>query len=220
MVTQFPKANAPEEQQKWVRAVQDAVNQNERAVADAQNRTGNGASSQKGLLDRLQTQVSTLQGVVTGLQQQGDFLASLVTEAEQGSDFLIDNIPGDQTNRWYNGEGDTAVTVDVPTGRLLVNWGAGSVESRAGDSTMYAMIRVMLTAPSGWSASLGGATRTFVTGGTIMGMPFSSQRVFEGVPVDEPITARVQFGTWSAGTSSLAAAAFYTPFISAQVIPA
>lgn len=220
MVTEFTESNAPANQQRWVRQVQGAIRAVEAQTDSTANRVAGAASSQKGTLSLLKKQVSDLQDITAGLQATTNYLAGLVTVSTQGNNYLVDNIPGDQTNRWSAGDGSTTVTVNAPTGRLLVTFGAGSVESRAGNSTMYSMMRLALSSPSGWSVTLGANTRMFVTSGTTIGMPFSSERTFDGVPTNEPITVQVQFGTWSAATTTLAAASFLTPFVRAQVVRA
>lgn len=205
--------NLPNASTPWARQVTDGINgldtEVDRFIRNQTNLNRATAANTQILTNNNKT-----------LAEQVAYLQSLQTLSTQGSDYLVDNIPGDQTNRWSAGAGDTVVTVNVPTGRLLVGFGCGSVESRAGNSTMYAMVRVMLTAPSGWTVNLGAATRTFVTGGTVLGVPFASERTFDNVPTDEPITVQTQFGTWSAGTGPLGAASFLTPFVRAQVIPA
>lgn len=230
----FPAANVPSAQQKWARAVEKDVTLLSKEAAEIRSAIDSINSGRKGSTGRLQQQVQDLQKQADALQKQAgtlaqqsndlasqaDYLASLVTVSKQGNDYLVNNIPGDQTNRWSNGDNSTLITVRAPTGRLLVGWGAASVECRAGNSTMYGMIRVQLSSPSGWVVTLGSATRMFVTAGVILGVPFASERTFEDVPTNEVISIRPQFGTWSAASGPLAAASFLTPFIRAQVVPA
>lgn len=210
----LPAASTP-----WARQVTDAINRMftrvENFISDQTNK--NRANNTN--IQTLTTQNQTLQAQNAKIQAQTDYLASLVTKASTGSDYLINQIPGDQTERWYDGPADCKVTLNVPTGQVLASWGVGTMELRAGNSTLYGYVRIILTTPSGWSDTIGGATRVWVTNGTYIGMPVMGQRIVS-VPTNEPVTVRVQFGSWSAGTSSLGALAWYVPFVSAQVVPA
>jgi hypothetical protein len=220
VVTQFPAAKAPTEQQKWVRAVERAVNTLETDISNAQNREVNSASSRAGTLGSLQAQVRGLAETTQELAVTTDFLASLITESTTGTDYLVDNIPGDQTNRWNAGTGDTEVTLNVATGRLLVVFGVSSLIVHSYDSTLYGMLRIVLTAPSGWTVTIGANTRVYVIANTYFGIPVSSERTIDDIPTDEPITVQVQFGTWSANTATLANVSFLSPFVRAEVVPA
>lgn len=203
--------NLPSTSTAWARQVTDGVNDTDRRLQSFLDDQGNFNRATASNAAILTNNNLTLTNQVTELQ-------GLLTISTQGSDYLVDNIPGDQTNRWSFGDSSTTVTTYVPTGRLLVAFGCGSIETRAGNSTMYALLRVVLTAPSGWTTQLGSNTRIFVTSGTIMGIPVTSERTFDGVPTDEPITVQVQFGTWSAADGPLASAAFLTPYVRAQVV--
>lgn len=223
----FPDANAPGPQQKWTRALEGAVRAQDRAVETLRSQLASLASSKKGTTGRLQQQVRDLQVQADALQvqtnrvsDQADYLAGLVTVATTGNNFDAGNIPGDQTNRWYDADRSTSVQVRVPTGRLLVSFGCSSIELRAGNSTLYGMVRVNLSAPSGWNTQIGSATRLFAyIDNDVFGAPASSQRVIDGIPKGELITVQLQFGSWSAGTSPRGSVSWLSPFVSAQVIP-
>lgn len=216
---QFPAANAPTEQQKWVRAVEGAVSALERDVSNAKNRANNTSSSQTGTIGRLQAQVADLQAQSAELRRVTNYLAGLITISDTGNNWSSGDIPGDQTQRWTNGDGSTSVTLPVATGRASVRFGCGQITVHAGNSSMIAYLRVVATAPSGWTQTLGENTRLFVTSDSYFGIPVNAGVTFVGVPTDEQIKFELQFGTWSAATSPTSNALFATPSIEVEVTP-
>lgn len=215
-------SNLPSASSPWGRQVTDGLNTIATDVERFKANQTNLNRANNTNIQTLVTQQATLTSQQAALTSQQNYLASLITKAVNGNDYLTGNIPGDQTLRWNNGDNSTLLQFDkVPTGKLFIMFGAGSIEARSGNSTMYAQLRVEVSAPnSGYVQTLGSATRLFVTGGVTIGVPAASARIFEGIPTNEPINVRVQFGTWSAGTSPQGTASFLTPFLSAEIIPA
>lgn len=206
-------SNLPAASMPWSRQVTDGLNdveaRVERFVSDQTNLNRANASNTQRLADNSKT-----------LAEQVEYLASLVTVSTSVADtYNTGNVPGDQTTRWTDGGLNCSVTVDVPTGRLLIAYGLGQVTINSGSSSFIAYERVSITTPSGFSQQLGTGTRVFVTNNTFIGVPISSERTAD-VPTDEPVTVTVEFGTWSAATDNTGNAQFQVPYVRAQVIPA
>lgn len=217
MTTQFPPANAPTPQQRWVRSVQNAVNDLEKAAADVKNRSNNAGTSQAGTIARIQQQVSDLQDVTERLRQATDYQASLLTVSNSGGEFNTGDIPGDQTWRWV-GSG-ISVTTMVATGKALIQYGVGQVTIHAGNSSIIVSARIRYSWAGGGD-TIGSATRLFGTDGTFIGLPLNSSRTIPDLPTDLPVTFEVEYGHWSAATNPTSNAQFLTANLSASVVPA
>lgn len=219
MTTQFPAANAPTPQQRWVRAAERAITDLERQAQIATNRGGNSASSSAGQLGQLQIQVRDLRDQAGRLQDAVDYQASLLTGSDSGASFQTGDIPGDQVTRWQ--PSGTKTTIRAATGRVLLALGVSQVTVQAGNSSLNALLRVhYFTASGSVDTTVGNGIRVFVTNGTFFGVPMYGERTIDGLPTDEDITFELEFGYWSAATSPLGNAQFTQGFVRAQVVPA
>lgn len=213
-------SNLPAASMPWARQVTGGVNDVDAAFSRFLSDQDNRNRANNANIQMLTTQNALLQQQNAALQAQANYLASLITVSTSVSDtYNTGDVPGDQTVRWTDGGLNCSVTLNVPTGRLLVAYGVGQITINSGSGSFIAYARISVTTPSGFSQQLGNGTRVFVTNNTFMGVPMSSERTFD-VPNNEPVTAKVEFGSWSSASDNTGNAQFAVPYIRGQVIPA
>lgn len=147
-------------------------------------------------------------------------LRSLVTVGEGRPSLSTGTVPGDSTRRWFDTSSPASVTVNAPTGRVLITVACGEASLNPGNSTAIAYASFQISGPTiGTWWPVGTSTaRLFLTSRTgHMGVPLSIS-----LPVDvqnwEPVTVTAKFGLWSSSATSLASCEFANPYINVQVI--
>lgn len=153
------------------------------------------------------------------------YLASLRLYASSGGATSMTRSaePNDQTVRWYYPTPQHAITLDAPTGRLLVEASCGecSISPNGGFVLGYVSFRIEdANAKVVWSQSTTYSGRFY--SGSRLGVGISTGRV--AVPINlanfvGPFTVRLALGTWASTTNVGAVGlTFNNPALNVEVI--
>jgi len=161
----------------------------------------------------------SFQSTVQSLDDTVAHLDGLTTVSANGANLNTGNVPGDQVFHWMNSSPALTLTTTAETGNLIVTVGSGQCTLNPGNTSATAALSFSMTSQSGaWSYALDSVdARLYSMNGFQIGVPLIVSRSIS-VPTDEPVTITVQYGIWSASTTTLASAQFSSNYVMMQVI--
>lgn len=165
---------------------------------------------------QIQAQQTTLSTQQAQLNDTVTYLRGLKVSAVTGDTFNTGPIAGNGVFRWLtNPESlSAALTIVVPTGRLMVTYGAAELSMDPKENALQGLL--------GFDVN-GGEPVTFATvyatSGTRFGAPVSRTTPIEVEP-GSTVTVRTRCGVWASGASPDSGINFARPWLSVQVIPA
>jgi hypothetical protein len=194
------------------------------ATGNAQD-IGNTLSAQSATLRRIGQQISDLNDVVAAVQaqnttiltQQGQINAAIadlgarISVTTTLTSFNTGSLPNDGTFHPYGGL--MPITINVPTGKLLVTVGCGQATVNSGGPgggvTADATFEIVGVVPMETYAG-----SAYTGGGEVVGASLCIQRAFSLVP--GVYTIYGQMWAWASGTSS-GSVQFQQPYLTVQV---
>lgn len=226
MVDQPPRQALPPENQPWRRWVEASIlsiskRLEDKFGADVAN-AFRGTASSLGLLSQqvttLKEQQETLATQQEMLAEQQAYQASLVTLAAETATFNSGDIPIASGTTWLSTGPSLAmsITINVPTGALLLNYGCSEISVQTGNSSAQGLMSFDFNDNAPVTT---GTTRVFAASGWI-GSGTSRQKKVAVTP--GLVTVRARFGVFTGSTTpgSTGNVNFREPWMSAQVIPA
>lgn len=221
-----PKSNLPPDAQPWGRNIEDEVDRHERILKALEDASLNNNKGTNATLAKISDQLAAIADLTS---KQAAQLAAIAAQQTQINATIADlaartstttNIPsfnsgvvlGDATPRWIGS--DINVTVDVPTGNMLVMVGCGECSLNTSGSTTAIQGMASFSIPG--LVTLGTYySRNYAYGADIgVGSPLSMQRAISVPPGTYTITGKM--GTWSNGPS-VGSIQFNQPFLTVQV---
>lgn len=146
------------------------------------------------------------------------YLKSLVTRGDSYGSVVLGPQPGDAVFHWFSAGNPIEVTLDAPTGRVLVTVSCGEANLSPGEVAAQAAMTFSITTLSGWEYPMASNTsRNYQREGRRAGVPLMLN-IPVSVPTFEPITVQAFVGVWSTSTVTLAEATFNSPSLIVQVI--
>lgn len=166
--------------------------------------------------DQIIAQQSQITAQQTQLANTVTYLSGLQVTAVTGNNFNSGPIPNDATDRWLTTPDSlsASLTVVVPTGRLLVTYGAAELSMEPQENTMAGRIGFDI---NGGEPAF--PANVYATPNTRFGASVSRSTAVNVTP-GSTVTVRTRCGTWTSGTSTIASINFARPWLAVQVIAA
>lgn len=219
-----PPSNLPPASQVWGRDIEDRLRAMEQDAVKNSLDVNNSLSGTNSALKRLGEQVQTLADVVAEVQAQNakilaqqnqinatvNALAGRVTVSAAAPTFNTGSIPTGGVMTWYTGN-QASVTLNVPTGKMLITVNTGEASLSGGSGAMGA--GVSYSVPTAGIGVGGPESRNFTPGGAIGG-PLIVSRVVTVSPGVHTVNGVCGAYAFLAGMS----VNFLSPVVTVQVI--
>lgn len=224
-----PRRNLPPEAEPWGRWVEEQLRADSIRLIRADEDATNSFKAINGALDQLNEQVAALNEITEELaeqqaaliEQQADLalqtanLAARITVSTSIATFNTGAIPTDATWRSYGPS--IPITIDVPTGKLVVTVGCTEASINAGTGVGATSASATFSISGGIANLDDYSSRVYngPTNGDLIGAPLMIQRAFAVPPGTYTVTGQMR--GWSGTVTGTPSINFRTPYLTVQV---
>lgn len=217
-----PNRNLPPEAEPWGRWVEEQLRNGSMGLIRADEDATNSFKGINGALTQIGKQIAALNNVtselaaqqVTLAAQQANLAARITTSSSIAS-FNTGSIPTDTTWRSYGPS--IPITIDVPTGKLVVTVGCSEASVNAGSGSGATSAAATFSISGGVANLDDYSSRVYLgsVNGELVGAPLMIQRAFSVPPGTYTVTGQMR--GWCGTVTGTASINFRTPYLTVQV---